>query len=452
MWPTAEVIKAVGGTAYRVERESFASISTDTRTIGRGDLYIPLTGANFDGHFFVEQAYEASLGGALCEKGREEIYKKVKGTVILVENTVQALLDLARWKRQSLTGTCIAITGSNGKTTTKEILVDMMKRSFSVAYNEKNFNNLIGVSKSILSIEGQPQVLVFELGTNSPGEIKALARTTLPDCSLITNINPSHLEGLFDLEGVLAEKLDLFYSTREGGKVFINADDPFLTAAYHDTGRDACVYGIAREAPFHLRVERDLGWDGSEIVLTFPGDEIRAVTRLLGTHNLYNILAASAIAYSAGLGADEIRETIETFRPFSMRFFVKKSPRGFTVVDDTYNANPASMEWAVRTLVNLPCQGKKIAVLGDMRELGEKTAFYHRELGRFLKGTSLPVIALVGEQMKEAFEELGNGRARLFSDKAALIAYVSGILEEGDVILVKGSRAAKMEEIVEALI
>jgi UDP-N-acetylmuramoyl-tripeptide--D-alanyl-D-alanine ligase len=452
MWRAADIIEATGGEVFRMERDTFASISTDSRSIGAGDLFIPLSGGNFDGHLFVDQAYELSGGGTLCERGREDIYRRAKGTVILVDDALRALLALARWKRQRLTGKCIAITGSNGKTTTKEILVDMMKRSFSVAYNEKNFNNLIGVSKGVLAIEGQPEFFVFELGTNSPGEIKALAETVIPDLSLITNINPSHLEGLFDLSGVLAEKLDLFRHTKEGGKIFVNADDPHIMPAYRKTGREACVYGITSDAPYRLVVEEDLGWEGSRIAMTFPGETIRATTRLLGTHNLYNILAAPAMAYTAGLGAKEIKETVEGFSPFSMRFTVKKSSRGFTVVDDTYNANPASMEWALRTLETLPCAGKRIAVLGDMRELGEKTSFYHRELGRFLKGTSIPIIALVGSYVKDTYVELGNHSARLFEDKAALISYVGGELKEGDVILVKGSRLAKMEEIVEALI
>jgi UDP-N-acetylmuramoyl-tripeptide--D-alanyl-D-alanine ligase len=452
MWRVDEVIEAVRGVPFRIERENFSSISTDSRTIGAGDLFIPLSGANYDGHLFIEQAYAISSGGSICERSREDIFTKVKGTVILVDNAVEALLDLARWKREHMTGTSIAITGSNGKTTTKEILVDMMKRSFSVAYNEKNYNNLIGVSKSILAIEGEPEFFVFELGTNSKGEIRSLATTTIPDISLITNINPSHLEGLFDLEGVLAEKLDLFRLTKEGGKVFVNADDPYITDAYRHGTHETCVYGMEKETPFHLTVERDLGWDGSEIALSFPGEAIRATTRLLGRHNLSNILAASAIAWSVGLGVKEIKETIETFSPFSMRFVVRRSGKGFVVVDDTYNANPASTEWAVRTLEQLPCEGKRVAILGDMRELGEKTSFYHRELGRFLKDSALSLIALVGEYVSETFEELGPEKAVLFQDKAGLIDYMGKNIVEGDIVLVKGSRAAKMEEIVEALI
>ena len=456
MWRINEVIEAVKGVPFRVERDTFRDISTDSRSIGEGDLFVPLSGTNFDGHLFIAGAYEASRGGTLCEKHRKEIYEQTPGTVILVENATQALLDLARWKRGRMTGTCIAITGSNGKTTTKEILVDMMKRSFTVANNEKNYNNLVGVSKSILAIEGDPRFLVFELGTNMRGEIRALSETTMPDMSLITNINPSHLEGLMDLEGVLAEKLDLFRLTRKEGKVFVNADDPSITAGYHDrAGHEACLFGIVNEAPFRLTVDQDLGWQGVDITLAFPGEHIKARTPLLGKHNLYNILAAAALAHSAGLGADKIKETVETFSPFSMRFTPIESPKGFMVVNDTYNANPASVEWAVRTLEGLPARGRRIVVLGDMKELGEKTSYYHREVGRYLGKSSVSLICLIGEHMREAYDELtsqGNGKAIFFEDKKGLMEYVSGQVREGDVVLVKGSRASRMEEIVEVLI
>ncbi|MDR2019113.1 MAG: UDP-N-acetylmuramoyl-tripeptide--D-alanyl-D-alanine ligase [Syntrophobacterales bacterium] len=451
MWRVDDVVEAVCGVPLRIEKDMFVAVSTDSRTIGVGDLFVPLPGANFDGHLYINDAYETSLGGSICEKRRVDICRGGRGTVILVDDTTQALLDLARWKKERMAGRCIALTGSNGKTTTKEILVDMMKRSFVVAYNEKNFNNLIGVSKNILAIAGEPEVLIYELGTNNKGEIQALATTTQPDLSLITNINASHLEGLSDLEGVLEEKLDLFRFTKSRGKVLVNADDPHIMRRYRDAGREALLYGITNEADFRLNIDKDLGWEGSEITITFPGESLTARTRLLGRHNLYNILAASALAYSAGLGAKEIKETVETFGAFSMRFTAKQSERGFMVIDDTYNANPASVEWAVRTIEDLPCRGKRVAILGDMRELGEKTAFYHRELGRFLKTTSIRLIALVGEYVKETFDELGNERAILFEDKERLVNYVNDIMEEGDVVLVKGSRAARMEEIVGAL-
>lgn len=451
MWHLDEVLKAVKGTSLRIEKETFTGISTDSRTIGDGELFMPITGKTFDGHMFLYDAYEKSNGGTVCEKEREALCVTVKGTIILVEDTTQALLDLAQYKLQKTGGICIAITGSNGKTTTKEMLVDMAQRAFSVHFNEKNYNNIIGVSRSILSIEGNPEFCIFELGTNSKGEISQLTRATKPDISLITNINPSHLEGLGDIEGVLEEKLDLFRLTKNGGKIFINADDPYIPLRYKDEGHAVFTYGIENNAAFRLTVDENLGWEGVVFTLHFPDDSVRSKTNLLGRHNLYNILATSSIAYSIGVKPALIKKSIETFNPHSMRFRPVAAKKGYTIVDDSYNANPSSMEWAIRTLLELPATGKRMAILGDMRELGAKSGHYHRELGRVLSESAIPVIALIGEEVKETFRELGDKRSRLFDDKDHLIDFIKRKVEKGDVILVKGSRASKMEEIVEAL-
>jgi len=452
MWHIHDIVKAVNGTVYRMERDVFSGISTDTRTISEGELFIPLSGDNFDGHAFIHEAYSKSHGGALCTRGREGAITNASGTIILVDNTLEALLRLARFKRTRIAGTFIAITGSNGKTTTKEILVAMMKSAYRVAYNEKNYNNLIGVSKTILAISGTPDFCIFELGTNSPGEIQQLGRITEPDISLITNIHPSHLEGLRTIDGIVQEKLDLFYCTKENGTIFINADDPHISQQERYGNRTSYTFGIINKADFSLRIDEDLGWSGFSITLTVPGGTLQARTHLLGRYNLYNILCASSIACSAGLDAHHIKETIETFSPYSMRFNPRHSQHGYTIIDDTYNANPASMEWAIRILNDLPCTGKKIAILGSMKELGEHTLYYHTHLGRLLKESTISMILLIGDEMKDAFNEIKQKRALFFTNQTALINYVKEHIAEGDVVLVKGSRAMKMEDIVEALV
>jgi UDP-N-acetylmuramoyl-tripeptide--D-alanyl-D-alanine ligase len=452
MWHIDQIVKAVNGTPLRIEREFFSSISTDSRSIQDGELFIPLSGNNFDGHAFIPLAYDKSHGGSLCEKGRDDIAGSAKGTIILVDNTLQALIDLAKFKRRQTKAKYIAITGSNGKTTTKEILVHIIKNNFTVHYNEKNYNNIIGVSKSILSMEGASEICVFELGTNSKGEIRTLAGIIEPDVSLITNINPSHLEGLFDLDGVLEEKLSLFQGTTEGGTILLNADDPYLHARYKNgTKHTVSSFGIVHSADFNLAIIEDLGWKGYNISLKLSLDTVKTKTGLLGIHNLYNILAAASIAYTLDAGTNHIARAIESFNSYSMRFQPVESKKGYMIVDDTYNANPSSMQWAIKTLLNLPCRGKRIAILGDMKELGEKTSHYHKELGRFLSENGIPMVVLMGEYVKDTFQELGNSNAKIFESKQPLIEYVSKHVEEGDVILVKGSRILKMEEIVEAL-
>lgn len=453
MWHVDKIIKAVHGTPYRIEQENFSGISTDSRTIREGELFVPLKGLNFDGHLYMDASYERSRAGSLCDRGRPDLAALTKGTVILVDDTLPALLNLASYRRRETPGRVIALTGSNGKTTTKELMAQMLGRAFSVHYNERNYNNLVGVSMSVLTQEGTPELSIYELGTNNKGEIAKLAEVTKPDIALITNVNASHLEGLGSIEGVLEEKLALFHGTRDGGTLLVNADDPSIVKYRPEKDHRLFTYSAAgKEADFRLSIDEDLGWGGFHISLLFPGETVEVRTRLLGRHNLSNILAAASAAHAAGLPGSHIAGGIEEFGPYSMRFTPVRSKDGYIVVDDSYNANPSSTRWALATLLELPCRGRRIAILGDMRELGEETTRYHRELGRFLKESRIHRVLLFGEYVRETYEEAGSNKAFLFESKEALIEHVKATAEEGDVILVKGSRAARMDEIVEALI
>ncbi len=451
MWRLEDIVKAVGGTVLKKGKEVFTAISTDSRTIGKGELFIPLLGRSFDGHAFIGAALKRSGGGTLCRADSPVSLADADGTVILVEDTNQALLDLARFKRNTLSGAFISITGSNGKTTTKEILAAMMKKRYGVHINEKNLNNLIGVPMSILSIAGDPDICILELGTNTPGEIRKLAVTTDPDASLITNVNPSHLEGLASLEGILEEKLDLFRYTREGGKIFVNVDDPGIAGRWRGPGRTAVTFGIDNDADFRLAVREDLGWEGSDVIITSPAGTIEARTSLLGRHNLYNILAAAAVASTMGVEGELIAGAIGEFVSYDKRFQPAMSSKGYVIIDDTYNANPSSMKWAIGTLAALPAAGKRVAVLGGMKELGDESARYHRELGAYLREAELGLIVLLGEETKDTMAELSGAPAAHFDGKEDLIGYVASQAGPGDTILVKGSRAFRMEDIVEAL-
>ncbi|HPU30184.1 MAG TPA: UDP-N-acetylmuramoyl-tripeptide--D-alanyl-D-alanine ligase [Syntrophorhabdaceae bacterium] len=452
MWTVDEIIRAVKGEPLNIKERVFSDISTDTRTIKKGELFIPLKGKNYDGHDFIETACTISGIGCLCEKSKAHKIAHLKETIIIVEDTLNALADLAAYRRRILKGEFIAITGSNGKTTTKEILVDILKKAFTVHFNEKNFNNIIGVSKSILSIKESCSFYVFELGTNAPGEIKALAGIVQPDISVITNINPSHLEGLKDIQGVLKEKLDLYYNTKKGGIIFINADDPYITSSsFFSNDQVIKDYAIEKDASYKLIIDEDYGWEGYSITFKFPEISFNAKTKLLGKHNLYNILCSSAIASSVGIGRSSIKESIEDFKPYDKRFLPIKSKNGYLIIDDTYNANPASMEWAIKTVNELPSRGKRIAIIGDMKELGDKEEFYHRQIGRILKESSFKKILLYGDAVKYILDEIGDERAEVFSDKNCLIDFAKKIIRMDDVVLVKGSRLLKMDEIVKGL-
>jgi UDP-N-acetylmuramoyl-tripeptide--D-alanyl-D-alanine ligase len=450
VWPVETIIQGVNGTAHRVERTTFSAISTDSRTIAPGEFFIPLKGPRFDGHFFIDAAYGRSGGGSLCDRTRQEVYAVARGTIVLVDDTNEALLDLASYKRGQTRAAFVAITGSNGKTTTKELLVHLVRGVIPVVSNEKNYNNQIGVAKTMLAIEGSPDYCIFELGTNHRGEMHRLTRMVRPHMSLITNVTPSHLAGLADLEGVRKEKLDLFEGTLPGGTIFINADDPSL-APYKRADCTLYTFGMEEKADFMLQVTADIGLEGFEIAFNLRGEKVRARTRLLGRHNLSNVLAAATLAFSMGVKGATLADRLGAFEPYKGRFRPVISGGGYTIIDDTYNANPASMEWAVRTLSSLPCRGKRIAILGDMRELGPRSDEYHRGLGRLIRASNLSLVLAVGEAMKAAAGEAGNGRVHLFDDKKGLVDFVRGKLDRDDIVLVKGSRALGLDEVVEAL-
>jgi UDP-N-acetylmuramoyl-tripeptide--D-alanyl-D-alanine ligase len=452
MWPVETIARGVRGAVYRVERTVFSAISTDSRTIGPEEFFIPLKGANFDGHLFIGQAYERSGGGSLCDKTRVDVCGSAKGTIVLVDDTNQALLDLAAFRREQTPATFVAITGSNGKTTTKELLLHLVGDLFPIVFNEKNYNNQVGVAKALLAVEGRPAFGIFELGTNHPGEIETLSRMVQPHLSLITNVNPSHLDGFLDLAGVCREKLSLFETTLAGGRVFVNIDDPSLASYKAKDGLKAATFAIREKADFSLRVMADKGLAGFDIALLFPDGEVETTARLLGRHNLYNVLAASVLAHAMGVPANKIAEGIATFGAYKGRFRPLRSRKGYIVVDDAYNANPASMEWAIATLSSLPCKGRRIAALGGMKELGKESEDYHQELGRYLRESNLSLILLLGEEAKIVANEISNGRAKHFVEKKALIEFLSGQLGRDDIVLVKGSRALGMDEIVEALV
>jgi UDP-N-acetylmuramoyl-tripeptide--D-alanyl-D-alanine ligase len=452
MWQLDDLLRATHGRLLRKEQEQFTAISTDSRSIRKGELFIPLIGSNFDGHAFAGDAYVKSGGGSLCQEGREARCHGAGGTIILVEDTTKALLDLARYKRKQLSCTFIAITGSNGKTTTKELLVRIMSGFAPVAFNEKNYNNNIGVSQTILSVSGRPAYCILELGTNHPGEIAVLADLVEPDLSTITNVHASHLEWLGDMGGVFREKVSLFERTKEDGAIFVNVDDPVLRPLAERPMRRAYTYAIEHQADFRLSGEEPKGLNGFDLELILQGEKVRTTTRVLGTHNLYNIITAASIAHVCGVPNEMIGEKVATFEPYPGRFRVMRSKKGYTIIDDAYNANPSSMERAIDTLEQLPCKGKRIAILGEMKELGEKNAQYHRELGRLLKKSSLSSIFFFGEGARFAYDEMNNGRAKFFDDKAVLIAHAAAVAKQDDLILVKGSRATKMNEVVEELL
>lgn len=457
---TGEVLRATGGTLLQGGREAFFNgVSTDSRTVGEGELFIALKGAHFDGHRFASEALERKAGGVMIEEERGGDIRwngyRPKA-VITVKDTLRALGDLARERRRKFGTPLVALTGSNGKTTTKEMIATCLETTFSVLKTKGNFNNLIGLPLTLLSLTERERVVVLEMGMNAPGEIRRLTEISEPDVGLITNIERVHLEGLGSLEKVKEEKGDLFRSTKKDGAILVNQDDPLVVDLAKDFSGQKITFGISSPAEVMAEDVRLKGAGGTSFILLFGGQEMEVHLPLLGRHFVYNALAAVAAATLFGIEVKTAKEALEHFQPFPMRMEICPLQGGKTVINDAYNANPRSMELALETLTEVKGEGRAIAVLGDMLELGAYTEEAHQELGREAGKLSIDLLLVLGrEATLVADSAIRHGleaeKTRVVRSHREAVSILRQVIREGDWILVKGSRAMEMEKIVTGL-
>ncbi len=452
---TEEVVKAVSGMLVNGDMGiPFKGICTDTRVMEPGFLFWALKGRNFDGHLFWKEAIDKGARGVVLEYfprdlELEELPKTL--SFILVKDTLRALGDLAQYFRVREGFRVIAITGSCGKTTTKELTFALLSRFFKCAKNEANYNNLIGVPLSLLSFKDRPEWAILELGTNQRGEIARLAEITQPQVSLITCIYPAHLEGLGSLEGILEEKIALFERTDAHGTLIYFYDQPLLRERTKAFPQAKISYGEGEGADLRLLNFRGRGLS-LEAQIAYGGKEYTFSAPLAGKHNLLNLLGALAVGLATGLTLESLLEAIEEMESLFLRsHFIQKGP--YLLIDDTYNANPGSMEMALTLLSDQEkALGKRIAILGDMKELGEEAERYHEEVGE-IAGEKADMAIFIGEMAPyyaRGFQKSGK--------PCQIYHTVEEFLERGNlpkekaVILVKGSRALRMERIVEKLV
>lgn len=459
-WNLEDLLGATGGELLGNARPAgFPGISTDTRHLRPGELFVALRGEHHDGHAFVAEALRQGAGGVLVEQAKAEAVTGLLAAAgeaagIAVADTLQALGDLARFHRRRRRAFVLAITGSNGKTTTRRMTVAVLGQRFAVLEPERNWNNLIGVPLTLFRLEPRHEAAVLELGTNRPGEIARLTEICIPDAGLITNIGPAHLEGLGSLDGVLAEKSALLRGLASGGRAVLNADDPRLLRLARQCGREVLLFGLHPEARVRA-VEITLEAEGTTFELVTEAGHARVRLPAPGAFLVGNALAAAAAGRLLGLSPEEIAAGLAAFRPAPGRLEVRRLPGGVTVIDDTYNANPASVEAAVATLTALRGASRGIVVLGEMRELGPAAAALHRELGRLAAQSGAARLFACGpwrEEVAAGAVAAGLAAAAIATGAreeigAALAAEVRG----GDWVLVKGSRAAGMEAIVALL-
>ncbi len=455
-----DVLKATGGTLVRPGRAgSFKGVSTDTRTIAAGNLFVPLAGARFDGHDYLADAVGAGAAGLLVQKGREGLLGNVAGDVaaVSVADTLAALGDLARYWRVRFSIPVVAITGSSGKTTTKEMAAAIMGREKSLLKNEGNFNNLVGLPLTIFQMNRTHEAAVLEMGTNRRGEIARLTEIAAPTVGLVTNVGPAHLEGLKSLETIREEKGDLYRVMGGRGTAVINLDDEALAPWAQAWTGSKVTFGIQADADVTASRITHEGEKGTIFTLLMGGVSRELLLPVPGLHNVSNALAAAAASKAAGFAFDTICEGLMAFGPVQGRMEVWRLKNGACLIDDTYNANPASVAVALRTLQGLKGECRSTVILGDMLELGEQAEKYHEEIGRMLAETGVSKAYLRGDFAGTTAK--GATKRGMKGDQVVIdlnteetAAQLKACLKAGDWVLVKGSRKMKMEEIVQAIL
>lgn len=423
---------------------SYTSISLDTRSIKPGALFIAIVGERLDGHNFIEHAKNQGAVAALVDRATVS-----ELPLIQVADTRKALGQLGQLHREKFSIPVIALTGSCGKTTTKEMLRAILSECGPVLASTKSFNNDIGVPLTLLDLTARHRFAVIEMGANHLGEIAYLSHITKPDIALITNIAPAHLEGFGSIEKVAQAKSEIFLGlSSPGGTAVINREDGFEKIWQDRLANHHVIrFGLEASADFSAKkVRLDSEARVAFTLVTLRG-EIPMHLSLSGQHNLFNALAAAAVAQQVGASLEQIKAGLEKMSGVPGRLMILKSKKGTTIIDDTYNANPRSVKAALKLLAHYP--GQRIFVMGDMGELGNNADYYHRQIGQLAKELGIEYVYTCGELAALTAQSFGSGKH--YSNQSDLIQALRPLLKNNITILIKGSRVARMEKVVAAL-
>jgi len=453
--PWEELISGLGGRLIQGDLGLHAlGVSTDSRTLKPGQLFVALKGLRFDGHDHLVEAFEKGAAGALVERPSAPKISQEK-VVIQVADTLTALGDLARLWREKHSLPVVGISGSNGKTTTKEMTAVILEEMGPTLKNPGNFNNRIGLPLTLLTLNAGHAFAVLEMGMNRPGEIAELCRIARPGIGVLTNVGPAHLEGLGTLEAVARAKGELFDSLAEGDWAVVNADDERILELARTCKARQLTFGLSPQAQVRgegvQRTEEGLrffiasDWGREEILLSLPG-----------AHQVSNALGAAATALLLGVPLDKIRTALARFSPPEHRQQIKKGRKGSRLIDDSYNANPASMAAALHVFSALRGGGRGGLILGDMLELGPQAASAHEEIGRLVGELGVDYLLTLGPWSHHLAETAAQGKRPPRSivramDKETILKATEKEIREGDWILIKGSHGMGLDEIARLL-
>lgn len=467
-----ELLAATGGVLHSrpAEATEAEGVSTDSRTLARGELFVALAGPReqpvrvvLDGHRFVGDALRRGAWGVLIEQQAlqlEAVAREIASwpgrAVVVVPDSLRALGDLAAYHRRRMPARVVGITGSNGKTTTKEMAYAIAAAKWRVLRSEGNMNNLVGLPLTLLGLDNGHEVAVVEMGMSHAGEIRRLAQIAAPHVGVVTNVGPVHLEGVGGLAEVAAAKAEILEGVVPGGTAVLNADDPATPGM--SARWDGRVVSFGLSATADVRAELiEYGPDGTAFTLVLAAaGRVRVSVPWFGEHNVRNALAASAAGYCLGADCTQVAAGLAQARPAGMRFEIVTIPPGATVVNDAYNANPASMRAALAAFAQLPAVSRRALVLGDMLELGTAAPAEHRGLGRAAAQTAPALLLAVGafaEQVAEGARAAGLSPAAIGTapDAEAAARLLAGWVRPGDLLLLKGSRGVRLERTLERL-
>lgn len=437
-----DIIAATGGQVICGDVHTFSGVSIDSRSIQRGELFVALKGPRFDGHTFLPEALQIGNGAIVKVPPPEQIEGK---TIISVKDTLVALQRMARHMRLKRSIPLVGVTGSNGKTTTKELIASILGSTYRTLKNTGNLNNQIGLSLALARIDEKDKAAVLEMGASALGDIQELCEIALPDYGVLTNVSPSHFEGFKDMETLRRTKLEILKYVHE---VVVNADDSFLMEGIQTLGFKGKIvrYGINNSAEIYA-TDINLRERGSHFLLHIGKKTYFKVhPTISGRFNIYNILAAVSVGHIFHIELEKMKNAIDSFRSIPMRFEVKETG-GIRIINDVYNANPASMEEAIKELVRLRMK-RAIAILGDMLELGVYAEDAHRRLVKWMSALPIDILIAIGPLMSSASPEF-SGKVYTFRNSLESRETVKNICKRGDTVLIKGSRGMSMEKVLE---
>ena len=452
IFTVGEIVSAVGGKLIKGNPEmSVSSVTTDSRMSDMDDLFIPLKGEKFDGHHFIKDILsEKRMKGFLYSSSNSIPEIPDDCFAIEVKDTLHALGRLSSFHRNRVQAEVIGITGTNGKTTTKELIAQIFSQKYKTLKSEKNYNNEVGVPFTLFRLSKEDRYAVIEMGMNHSGEISRLSSYAQPDSALITNAGEGHLEFLGTVENVAKAKSEIMEPMKKGSFIFLNKDSEALNvmeSRAQSAGLKVISFGLknADISPENFKLSAD------RIDYTLMGKKYSAP--LYGIHNLYNLLASSALSLYYGITSEQINEAFASFENVGKRSEISDSI--YTVINDTYNSNPLSLRSALNSIGMIYKDRRKIVVISDMKELGDKSEFYHRAACHDAVSSGFEYLLTYGEYSEYMYKEAvvsGGIKAEHFDSKEDLLASLYKLLKKDDVVLVKGSRSMKMEEVAEKII